>query len=272
MNAVRTWSTIVPLLVALLPSGPAPAQSVGHDLENALKDMVYIWTSPARLNIGVLPELAGILGATGAFMLIDEPFYNWLSSHPNSLPGKVLGIFGEDNPLNLLGRSFVLVPTSLALYTAGWAFDQPALRQAGMGCISANLATTLSRNLLNRIVGRLRPRYGQGAFQLQPFLFKGSTWEMRSFPGGHAGHIMSCVSFWTHRFDLGIGAPILYAAAIGTGWARVMDGAHWPSDTFFGEVYGWTIGKGVADRYLHRNADDDARASAGIGIMVRIPF
>ncbi|MGH7463235.1 MAG: phosphatase PAP2 family protein, partial [Longimicrobiales bacterium] len=262
---------------AAVPAGhgfgaEAHAQSVWRYNKNAYNDMTYIWSAPSRIRADALPEIAGTLAGTGAFMLVDERIYDWLYKHPKSLPGRYLGLFGEDSPLNLIGRSIVLVPTSLGLYTAGWIFDQPALRQAGMGCISANLSTTISRNVLNRLVARLRPRYGKGAFEFQPFLFKGSTWEMRSFPGGHAGHIMSCVSFWSNRFDLGLGEPALYAAALGAGWARVLDGAHWPSDTFFGEVYGWSIGKGIADRYLQRNEDNNARASAGIGVMVRIPF
>jgi membrane-associated phospholipid phosphatase len=259
------------LTAALLAPAAVPAQSVGHDLENGFKDFVYIWTAPSRLEADALPALAGVLGVTGAFMFIDEPIYNWLESHPKSLPGVLLGLFGEDSALNLIGRSYVLVPTSLLLYTAGWAFDEPDLRQAGIGCISANLATTSTRQIWSRLLARLRPRYGKGAFQFQAFLVN-APWESRSFPGGHGAHIMSCVSFWSNRFALGVAEPVLFVAALGAGWARVLDGAHWPSDTFFGEAYGWAIGKGVADRYLHRNEGGDINPSARLGFMVRIAF
>jgi hypothetical protein len=83
---------------------------------------------------------------------------------------------------------------------------------------------------------------------------------------------MSCVSFWANRFEMGVAEPALYAAALGAGWARVLDGAHWPSDTVFGEVYGWAIGKGVADRYLQRNAGGNVNPNASIAFMVRIAF
>ncbi|MGH7462542.1 MAG: hypothetical protein ACREMA_16155, partial [Longimicrobiales bacterium] len=191
---MRKWFGCAALFAALIPADGASAQSVGHDLENGFKDIIYIWTAPARIDQDALLPMVGIAATTGAFMLIDEPLYGWLSSHRKSLPGAILGAFGENKPLNLIGRTFVLVPASLLLYSGGWAFDKPDLRQAGMGCISANLATTLSRNVWNRALARLRPRGGKGAFELKPFLFN-APWEMRSFPGGHAGHIMSCVSF-----------------------------------------------------------------------------
>jgi membrane-associated phospholipid phosphatase len=172
-----------------------------------------------------------------------------------------------------VGRSFVLGPASLVLYGAGWGFDHPDLRQAGIGCVSSNFATTISRTLLSRIVGRLRPRYDKGAFQFEVNPVIGGTWEMRSFPGGHASNIMTCVSFWNNRFDLGAAGPALYGVAIGVGWARVMDGAHWPSDTFLGEAYGWSVGRTVANRHLQRLPDESvALGGRGIGFRLRFSF
>ncbi|MGH7466814.1 MAG: phosphatase PAP2 family protein [Longimicrobiales bacterium] len=269
---MKTRWAIVLLAGSIFRPDTVRAQSVGHDLENGFKDFIYIWTAPTRLRPGALPELGAVLAASAALLPLDEPLYNWLSKHPRSLPGTVLGVFGEDLPLARIGRTYVLVPVSLLLYTAGWVSDKPSLRQAGMGCISSNLSTTLTRNVLNRVLGRLRPVTKKGAFEFRPFLFRGSTWDTRSFPGGHGGHIMSCASFWSNRFDLGLGEPLLYAAALGVGWARVMDGAHWPSDTFFGQVYGWAVGKAVADRYLQRAERNEARTGAGVGFTIRIPL
>ena len=247
------------------------AQSVGHDLETAGKDMLHIWSAPSRFKASALPEIGFVFGGTGALLLIDEWFYKWLSTHRRSLPGAALGVFTEDKPLNLLGRSFVLVPTSLLLYGVGWAADRPDLRHAGLGCISSNLATTLSRSLLNRVIDRFRPRYQKGAFEIAVRPIIGSTWETRSFPGGHAANIMACVSFWNNRFDLGVAEPALYAVALGVGWARVLDGAHWPSDTFFAEAYGWTVGRAVAHRYRER-LPDRATVPGGGGFEVGLRF
>jgi membrane-associated phospholipid phosphatase len=260
------------VLLAIILSIPVQAQSVGHDLENGFKDIIYIWTAPGRLRSDALPEIGVVLGGTGALMLVDEPLYRWLSTHPTSVPGMLVGVFREGRPLNLIGRSFVLIPTSVALYSAGWAFDEPNLRQAGIGCLSSNVATTLSRGVISMLLpGRLRPRYGKGAFDFQ-FIFPKKEWERRSFPGGHASHIMSCVSFWNNRFDLGVAEPVLYGTALAVGWSRVVDGAHWPSDTYFGQAYGWAIGNGVADRYLQRSSSPAVDRAPGLGIVVRISF
>jgi membrane-associated phospholipid phosphatase len=93
---------------------------------------------------------------------------------------------------------------------------------------------------------------------------------MHSFPGGHAANIMSCASFWSRRFQLSVAEPLLYLAALGVGWGRTFEGAHWSSDTFIGQAYGWSVGQGIAERYLRRNAPDHADLKAGVGIMIRI--
>ena len=55
--------------------------------------------------------------------------------------------------------------------------------------------------------------------------------------------------------------------------ARVLDGAHWPSDTFFAEAYGWTVGRAVADRYRERLPDRAiVQGGAGFGVGLRLSF
>ena len=260
------------LLLAALSALPAQArpQSVGHDLENGFKDMLYVWTAPSRLQSGDLPELGGVLAVAGAMALLDRPLYAWLDNHPRSLPGILLAPFTSDKPLNMMGRTHFLAPAAALLYSAGWAFDNPRLRQAGMGCLSSNLATTLPRQLVTRIIGRRRPAHSADPFQFKLYFVRGTPWEMHSFPAGHAANIMSCVSFLSRRFDLSVAEPLLYLAALGVGWGRVLEGAHWPSDTFVGQIYGWSVGRGIAERYLRRMEPDHAEAKAGIGIMIRI--
>ena len=114
------------------------AQSVGHDLETAGKDIIYIWSAPARFKATALPEIGVVFGGTGALLFIDEPLYEWLSTHRKSLPGEFLGVFTEDKPFNYLGRSFVLVPTSIVLYGVGWAVDRSDLRHAGPSLSAAD--------------------------------------------------------------------------------------------------------------------------------------
>lgn len=244
----------VPLLAAGLALWPAPGTAQeARELNNGLKDVLNVWSAPGRLDRGDLEGMAALVGATGIALLLDEPVMDWLRGHPASWPVRLLAPFREGQPLNLLGRSYFLTGTSAALYLAGVLDGDVDLRNAGRGCASAVIATTLSRHLLARLLGRTRPRDGRGAFVFQPFAW--GDWEMRSFPGGHGANAMSCVTFWNRRFDLGAAEPALYGLAAAVGAGRMIDEAHWTSDTVFGLGYGHAVGRDVA---LSQRARDPA--------------
>ena len=202
-----------------------------------------------------------LAGGFAGLLLVDEPVHDWLSAHPGSPVHAVLGVFGEESPVNLLGRTKqFLLPLSASLYAAGWIADSQDLRDAGIGCATSNLTTTLSRSAVSILLGRLRPHRGEGAFRVA-LLAGWGDWDMRSFPGGHAANAMTCTSYFAHRFDLGAAEPAMWALASGIGLARVPDEAHWLSDTFAGMAYGYAVGKGVARRQLGRVAEREAERS-----------
>lgn len=236
----------------MIGAAGAVGQSVGRDLENGIRDVLHIWTAPSRVGSEAILPVLTVAGTMATLMLVDESVYHWLQDRPDALPNRILAPFGENSPLNLAGRNKVLLPGSALLYIAGQLFDSPDLRDAGIGCASSAFSTAASRTYLSRLIGRARPSVGTGAFDFRPLSF--NDWERRSFPGGHAAHLMSCVSFWTRRYEVGLAKPVLYALAMGVGWARVADSAHWPSDSFVGQSYGWVIGRGVADRSAERRA------------------
>ena len=229
------------ILLALPTSAAAQA---GRELNNALKDVLNVWSAPAHLDGSDLPGIATLLGATGVAILADESVLNFLRRHPNSLPVKILTPFREGRPLNMLGRSYFLVGTSGALFVAGMIDDDIDLRNAGRGCATSVIATTFSRHLIGRLLGRRRPRDNQGAFTFKPLAW--GDWEMRSFPGGHGANAMSCMTFYNRRFDLGAAEPVLYGLAAAVGAGRIVDEAHWTSDTVFGLGYGHAIGREIA--------------------------
>jgi hypothetical protein len=230
------------LAFAALPS--ALHGQEGRELNNAIKDVAKVWSAPARLDASDLPGIATLVGATGAALLVDEPVLAWIRKNPNALPVKVLTPFREGRPLNMLGRSYFLVGTSGALYIAGMVDNDIDLRNAGRGCASSVLATTFSRHLIGRLLGRRRPRDNQGAFTFKPLAW--GDWELRSFPGGHGANAMACMTFYNRRFDLGAAEPVLYGLAAAVGAGRIVDEAHWTSDTVFGLGYGHAIGRDVA--------------------------
>ena len=240
------------LAICVLAQSDSAWAQEARELNNALKDVLHIWSAPANLDAGDLSGIATLVGGTGvAMLLIDEPVHSWLRRHPNSVPVLLLTPFREGRPLNMLGRSYFLVGSSAALFVAGMVDNDLDLRNAGRGCATAVAATTFSRHLIARLLGRTRPRDDKGALNLRPLAW--GDWEMRSFPGGHGANAMACITAINERFDLGAGEPILYGIAAAVGAGRVVDEAHWASDTFFGLGYGHAVGREIALRQRQRD-------------------
>ncbi|MBW3535258.1 MAG: phosphatase PAP2 family protein [Gemmatimonadetes bacterium] len=202
---------------------------------------------------------------------LDGAIQRWVREHPSALPLRLLEPLQEPRPLSYLGRSFALQPLSALLYLTGSALDSDALRDAGLGCATANIANSLPRHVVGRMTGRLRPRYSDDPYDFDPLAW--SAWPRRSFPGGHGSNIMACASYWNHRFDLGPAGPLLYAFAVALGAARMASEAHWASDTVFGSILGWAVGRGIAGRFAGREPDDGAPAETGSPVTIgwRIP-
>lgn len=245
-----------------LPVLPLPAvaqdRSVGSDLKDIGRDFWFILSSPAHAGGKDLRTAGFAAAGAGVALLLDEPIHDWM--HTDPLIAKALGPFGESSPVSIMGRTwFFLLPLSVGMYGAGHAFGSDDLRDAGLGCATSNLTTTLTRASTSLLIGRLRPGVHRGAFEFELLAF--GDWNQRSFPGGHASNIMSCASYFNHRFDLGAAGPALYALAAGVGLARIVDEAHWTSDSLTGMAYGYSVGRNIADRFLDRRTNRQAAPS-----------
>jgi hypothetical protein len=272
---------IITTLLLLSSFAPVSAQRgsvaeiFGKDIEYAVGDILSIWTSPLRARETDIYPLIGLTQAVVLTGVVDGETVDWLRAHPNSVPVRALAPFQEPAPLNLFGRSLLLQPLSVALYVAGHIAQSEDVRAAGIGCTTASFSNTMARYAIGRTGGRMRPRYHMGPYEID--LFGGREWERRSFPNGHGANIMSCVSYWNHRFDLGVAEPLLYAFAIALGSARITGEAHWTSDTVFGLVFGYAVGRGVAARLENREIEElqqlqTSRVARRVSIGWRIPL
>lgn len=268
------------LALLLAWSAPAAAQvvvvrdtvrdrSVRSDVENILEDGWRVVTGPTRASSEDWATAGIIAGGFGALLLVDGAVYRWVQDNPESVVLKVIGPFREGSPLEALGWTKFLTPAAALAYASGLAFDNDDLRDAGLGCVTANLTTTVPRLAFSYIFGRLRPRSGADPYVFE--LFTAPEWEMRSLPGGHASNAMSCASFLNHRFDMGVAEPVVYTLAGGIGVARVVDGAHWPSDTFLGMSYGFGVGRALAGLSADRAAGREP-GTVGLVVGARIRF
>jgi len=252
------------LFAAQAAAGGAAAQgrvdSVGDDVKHLVDDVLYIWRAPVRLSMEDLPLLIAAAEVVVAAGVYDDEVHAWLRAHPRSGAVALLAPAREGGPLFPIGLTPMLLPLSTGLYLAGRAGGSEPLRRAGLGCATADIANTLARHTLARLVGRLRPRYTDDPYRIRPLAF--GPWPVRSFPNGHGANIMACAAFWANAFELGPAEPALYLLAAVVGLARVADEAHWLSDTVAGAAFGYAVGAAVADRPRERAEARAAPAGA----------
>ena len=249
------------LVAAALFAAPASvsAQSVGKmfkdDFSFAAKDIWAVWTSPFHAS-GRDWALVGATLATSAAMLpVDKPVERWAQRNDDASALKFL------DPLRRHGILFsgkYVVPPALGLYLVGIATKNQAIRDGVMGCAASWGSTGIARRAVYLAVGRERPDSSPDdnlRFSVpNTHGLGGKGWQYRSMPAGHFANVAGCASFLSHRFDMGIAEPALYAVALGVMLGRTLDHGHWMSDNVVGGVMGYAAGSEIARRSLRRRA------------------
>jgi hypothetical protein len=245
--------------VAVLAASPcvASAQLRGDSTWRALRrlggDVWSVWTAPAHATVRDAEGGLAVVAVTGIVARLDEPVQHWISTHPDAWPVTMLGPLRESAhyPAYELGSGQYLLPISAALYLAGSVSKSQGLRDAGLGCATAHLTTAGVRALVFLFVQRDRPRLSPD----DPFNIRLSgtrDWNKHSFFSGHIANSMGCASFLAHRFDLHLAEPLMYGYVGAIGAGRVLDGRHWLSDTVFGALFGYAVGRTISARVLAR--------------------
>jgi hypothetical protein len=255
------WLRSTAVCITLLASGFASAvaqslpRKVWNDVRWAAEDVFYVVTSPVHADASDWKTTGWVALAAAAALVVDDEVDRWITENPSSFALDVVDPFTEDHHTQLydLGSGSLMVQISGALYLAGLVFDSQGLRDAGMGCAVAEKTQSAIRHGVYKAVSRRRPESANG----DPFLISvpGGDWDHHSFFGGHGANAMTCASFWTRRFDLSYAEPVILGAAIGVNIGRVADRKHWLSDAVVGAVFGYAMGKGMADRQRGRAAE-----------------
>ena len=273
MKTRSSLSVIAGVLIAAFPAS-APAQSIGrmigYDVLHAGGDIVGTWAAPfhstARDWLG-----AGVVLALGAAISpLDDDVDRWFLNHQRDAVFTSLKEFREG------GRAFAgstITPAALGVYVIGVATKNRGIRDGVWGCVASYASESVVRSqVMYRLVGRLRPdslrrdhvQVPSAQGDQYKFFFPGSNaWGKHSLPAGHVANVAACASFLSHRFDNPYVTTPAYAIATGVGVGRLVDRRHWTSDTVLGALFGYAVGKEVAQRSrerLHRDGgsgDDD---------------
>lgn len=129
----------------------------------------------------------------------------------------------------------------------------------GASLLGGVLAGSMASEALNRMVGRGRPVWGEGAYSLDPF--SGHA----SFPSGHAAYLFSVAGGVDAVTDGWLPAAAAYGAAGISAYGRLYADKHWLSDVVVGAVVGATVSRMATRRAMRLLgvADDDGSARGG---------
>jgi membrane-associated phospholipid phosphatase len=233
-----------------------------NDFKYAATDVFHLYTFPAHMGSRGVITMGVVTAATGVTLLLDDELDRWVVAHPSAVPMDAIKPFRVDQSPNLeaLGNGTYMLGFSGGLYLLGVIFGSDDLRDAGIGCAAAEKSQSMMRAAIFKLVARSRPMTAEGDQYL--FDVPGGDWYVRSFYGGHGANIMTCVSFFNHRFDLSIAEPVMMGLAAGVGLGRVADRAHWLSDTVVGAAVGFFMGRAVARRQLERKAEREGKTQS----------
>lgn len=260
------------VLAAPRISGSQTLGPARHDAGDLSGDVWAVWSSPAHAKLRDAAPTAAVLGAVLLTSYADSSIYVWMSTHPNTLAMRALSPIrdGWKFPINGGGNGQFLLPLSATLYVAGRLSHDASLRDAGLGCAAGHLSSAALRDVIYLAVSRIRPHDTPHARQIS--VPGGRVWGRHSFLSGHIANSMSCASYFSHRFSLGVAEPAIYAYPIMIGLGRMADGWHWTSDTMAGAAMGFAIGKAISDRQSARAATRSSRIPLSAASPVRIPL
>jgi len=157
---------------------------------------------------------------------------------------RIVEPFGQEYSLAVLG----------AYGIAGFVFhDAPAKDIVIDGIMTSILAAGIITPVSQRVIGRARPRQGEGADSFHPF-----NSNYTSFPSGHttqAFAVASVISAHSDKLWVNISA---YTLASFVAYARIYHDAHWLSDVSAGALIGTVVGHGVVAINTKLRAGDRA--------------
>lgn len=149
--------------------------------------------------------------------------------------------------LLIAGYVFLAGLATLKQSAAGKAPEAARLLTAAAAYVFVTIALSgLTANVLKRVIGRARPQFfeEQGIFSFSPFA---NSAAYESFPSGHAttaAALFVALGFLVPQMRV----PLLIAG-IWIGLARVIVGAHYPSDVIAGLALGAWFALAVAAQF-----------------------
>lgn len=213
-----------------------------------VRDGAYIFTAPLRIDRKGVAYLAMAGGGFYFLTTVDRRIANSVQHSRRRQLKKTFKDLGEDEGIEMFGRSRGALLTSVAFYTGGTAFDNPRAQRVAFINAEAWLYNDTAAKLLKWAFGRSRPG-GRDPYDFNPF--HGGS----SLPSGHTSTAFCTASVIATEYDSMWVDVASYGTASMVGFSRMYRDVHWASDVFISAIMGITIGK--TTHWLYRQSPRD---------------
>ncbi len=158
-----------------------------------------------------------------------------------------------------------LTLAGIVTYGAGRIFHAPTLTDIALHATESVVLASVASQLIRGPLGRTRPYVSRDSdqYKFKPFrgFFGDSSFDYRSFPSIHTSSSMAVATVLSMELNrrnpdaTPYVAPVLFAAGMLPGLARIRLDQHWSSDVLFGAFMGVLSGYKVVN-YSHGHPDN----------------
>lgn len=211
----------------------------------SLESEKKILVSPVHWDDHDWMTLALLVSGGGMVMGYDREIFNHFQNNRSATGDKVARYFAEP-----MGSGVISVPLLAAIYVGGRLGGNHRLAGAAMAGASAFMVTAINVQVMKSLVGRERPTITD-----DPYIFHGPSLRHDALPSGHTAVAFAMAAAISTYYDdhPWLTAGLLTIAAL-TGWSRINDGKHWPSDVIAGAVIGYYMGRWVGRQWKTNKA------------------
>lgn len=228
-----------------IPDAPSATEqsqrgSFGHGVATVAKtigqDQLHILKAPFQKE--ALVWNAVVLGATGVLIANDESV-----AHQVPVSWHQTGIDVSD------ACTYATVAAAGGIYFTGLFTHDEHAQRTGVLAAEASVNSFILYGSMKLIFARQRPYTypGEGKF------FAGN-FSSGSFPSGHSALAWTLASVVAHEYPSLPVQLAMYGLATTVAATRVTGGQHFPSDVFVGSTLGYLVGRYVANKDKHAQA------------------
>lgn len=221
-------------------------------------DLVHVYTEPTRWDSGDLVKV-GAITATGVLIfLFDQEIFDAVQRNRDSFGMKQLINLG--NFFEPVGNMAVQNKYFFAALGAGYVLNYRPLTILSGEILESFIFAGVPSELIKVVVGRKRPNAGEGPYS---FSFN----DGQSFPSGHARNITQFATILSHHIRFLPFQIFAYTVAVSVCFQRVESEFHWPSDVYFGAIFGGWVAKTLLNYHQVKGLTITPQVSPESGYM-----